>query len=332
MKNLPMNKTSLQNTAQGRMGFVDLGEPGPVGPTEILIATEYTGITNGTERGWMTCDRGAGSYPSRVGYQHVGKIRTVGERVTGYKVGDTVFYGQFVGHNGWNIVDVAAADPKAYWTHNCVVLPPGLDAKYCALLGVAGVGMRAARRFRVGPAQNVWVAGAGLVGQFAAQSARALGARVMVSDVQEKRLATAAGCGAERVLLATDDGFWAALKSEGPYDCIIDACGVDPLLFDIHQHGLIRHGSVVGLVACRPNTSFPWGMLHLTEASIEVSAHFSIDDLQVVLHFLRRGVMRIEPVVSHLIPFTEALAIYAALRDKPDSLLGVIIDWTKTAA
>ncbi|HUU96752.1 MAG TPA: hypothetical protein VM487_13525 [Phycisphaerae bacterium] len=73
-------------------------------------------------------------------------------------------------------------------------------------------------------------------------------------------------------------------------------------------------------------------MLHLTEASIEVSAHFSIDDLQVLLHFLRRGVMRIEPVVSHVIPVTDVLGIYAALRDRPDSLLGVIIDWTKTTA
>ena len=108
---MTMRTISIQNTAPGTMALCDLGQPRTPGATEILIATDYTGITNGTERGCLTCDYGAGGYPTRSGYQHVGKVQAVGERVSGYKVGDRVFYGQYVGHNGWNVVDVSPADP-----------------------------------------------------------------------------------------------------------------------------------------------------------------------------------------------------------------------------
>ena len=172
-------------------------------PTEILIRTHYSGVTNGTERHAMMGDFGYGHYPGRHGYQHVGVVEAAGSEVSGFVPGDVVFFGRYVGHRNWHIQDVEHAGPQAYNSHLCLVLPQDVSPEFCALLGVAGVAMRAVRRCRVGPAQRVWVAGAGPIGQFAAQAARAFGAHVTVTDVIEKRIEIADMLGEHCVINAS---------------------------------------------------------------------------------------------------------------------------------
>jgi 3-hydroxyethyl bacteriochlorophyllide a dehydrogenase len=273
----------------------------------------------------MLAEHGWGQFPSAHGYQSVGTIDAVGSAVSDFDVGDWVFYGNYIGHRGWHVVDVSPPNGM----HLCQKLPPSDDYKQFALLGVAGVAMRGVRRCRVQPAQNVWVAGLGLIGQFAAQAARAIGARVTVSDVNAKRLAVAKELGAHRCLDAREPDVMAALKEQGQYERIFDCCGVESLLTDVFRAGLVPHGGVIGLLAVRSETTFHWSMLHPTEASIEVSCHFSLDDLKVLIHFIGQGVIRIEPLISHHVGIDDAPKIYKTLRDKPADLLGVVFDWAE---
>lgn len=324
-----MRIIGIEYPARGQMAFCELGEPGKLRATEILIRTHYSAITNGTERHALLGEHGWQHFPGRHGYQHVGRVEAVGGEVKGFQPGDRVFYGQYVGHRSWHIVDVAHADPRSNGSHLCCLLPDDVDYAHCALLGVAGVAMRGARRCRIGAAQNVWVAGAGLIGQFAAQAARALGARVTITDVNSDRLAIARELSVHRAIHMGDEASLDALKEGGPYDCIVDAAGVETFFQDVASAGLLARGGVIGALAVRSRTTFPWGMLHGTEASIEVSCHFSLDDLRVVLHFLRQGILRIRPLVSHHVPIEQAPAVYEILRDRPADLLGVIFDWTE---
>ncbi|HNT88509.1 MAG TPA: hypothetical protein PKL84_11655, partial [Candidatus Hydrogenedentes bacterium] len=80
-------------------------------------------------------------------------------------------------------------------------------------------------------------------------------------------------------------------------------------------------------LAVRTETVFNWGMMHTKEASIEVSCHFSLDDLKVLLHFIGQGVMRVGPLITHNVPIDDAIGVYELLRDKPGDLLGVVFDW-----
>jgi 3-hydroxyethyl bacteriochlorophyllide a dehydrogenase len=326
-----MHNLAIEYPAPGQVRFIDLGAPPDPGPMQVLIRTHYSGVTNGTERHALLGEHfWKGGFPSRHGYQHVGRIEKRGEAVKKFNEGDRVFFGQYVGHRGWHLVDVSCADPSSNGSHLVCPLPEDLDPVDCALLGVAGVAMRGVRRFRVAPAQRVWVAGQGMIGQFAAQSARALGARVTVSDVDEKRLEIAKACGAHCVINARDPGAWEAIKADGPYHCIIDACNLDSFLMDVYHRGLLAFGRpVVGMLAVHSEVTFYWPMLHGREASIEVSCHFSLDDLHVLLHFIRQDLIRIRPWISHFLPIGEALSIYETLRDKPADLRGVVFDWTR---
>ena len=324
-----MHNIGIEFTARGEMGSYDLGLPPDPSPTQILIRTYYSGITNGTERHALMGDFGyGGGYPGRHGYQHAGIVEAAGNRVKAFSEGDIVFFGRYVGHRGWHVVDVGTGDQASYYlSHLCLKLPDDVERELCALLGVAGVGMRHVRRIHVAPAQNVWVAGVGPIGQFAAQAARAFGAYVTVTDVNQSRLDVAKELGAHRAVNVSDPSGSKLLKQAGPYDCIIDACGASSLFADIYENKLLARGGVIGALAVRGKTSFHWSMLHELEGSIEVSCHFSLEDLDIVLHFFRLGTIRIEPLVTHRVPITEAPRIYKTMRDRPADLLGVIFSW-----
>ena len=89
---------------------------------------------------------------------------------------------------------------------------------------------------------NVWCLGGGMIGQFAAQSARAAGARVTVSEIDDRRLQVAAEVGAHLTLNARDGDFWDRLKEGGPYNAILDSSGVEGLLPDIAKNLLDSYG------------------------------------------------------------------------------------------
>ena len=107
-----------------------------------------------------------------------------------------------------------------------------------------------------------------------------------------------------------------------------DAAATERLLFDVHENRLLAPGGIVGMTAVRDQVAYPWSLLHGTEARIETSCHFDRENLRALLSLYKRGQIRIEPMVSHLVPIGEAPAIYETLANRGDELLGVIFDWS----
>lgn len=319
-----MQNIGIEFPAQGEMAFFDLGPPPAPAPTEIRIRTLYSGVTNGTERHALMNDFGRTNYPTRAGYQHVGVVDGVGNRVAAFSVGDVIFLGIHGGHRGWHLVNVETTNERA---RLCIKLPDDVEREFCALFGVAGVGMRHSRRIRVGPAHNVWVAGLGLIGQSVAQASRALGAYVTVTDVNPRRLAIARTLDVHRVIDVSEPSENEALKHGAPYDRIVDACGAPTLFEDIYRNDLLALYGVIGALAGRGETKFHQSMLHSKRASIESSSHFTLEDLQILLHFVRLDTIRIAPLVTHRLSITEAPRIYETMKNRPEALLGVIFDW-----
>ncbi len=168
-----------------RFGGPDVFElqdrPRPVaGPGELLVRVVASG-TNPVDAKIRQAGNWAGiPFPAVLGYDVSGVVEEVGPGVTGFKAGDEVFYTpEIFGNPNGSYADytVAAASIVAH-------KPPGLSHVEAAGIPLAGGTAWEAivRRLAVRPGETVLIhGGAGGVGSFAIQFAKAAGARVLAT-------------------------------------------------------------------------------------------------------------------------------------------------------
>ena len=305
---------------KGRAEFVEEPKPG-CPPEGMLLQTIYSGVTNGTERNVLLGGNYGGSWPARCGYQLVSRVIEVGESATGFAVGDIVYTGTFPGH-----VEYHTARPADLM----VKLPEGCDLQAAALLGVASVPMHDIRRAGVTVDDRVLVVGAGLVGQFAAQAARVVGAEVTICDLDETRLALAAELGADHcVNSGTDEGL-AELRGLAPFSVVVECSGADVLGLVIGGTwgaGLIAHRARVLVIAGRSEVTYSFNAGQGAEIALMQASHFDQGDLQHVLRHFLKGSIRVRPLIKNVAPIADALPIYETLRDNPNELRGTVFVW-----
>jgi predicted dehydrogenase/threonine dehydrogenase-like Zn-dependent dehydrogenase len=220
-----------------RQGVVVVEEmPVPIpGPGEVLVRTDYSLISAGTETAsvrasaptdrvsrWanrlrkvgevarMTVERGLAETrtavaarlegPSQLsGYSLSGTVESVGRQI-----GDLV-PGQRVACAG-----AASAHHAEYVAvpRNLVsVVPEGLDARQAAFVTLGSIAMHGVRQADVRLGEYVAVVGLGLLGQLTVALLRASGCRVLGSDVRVERVERAAGLGLERGFVVGRDDF-----------------------------------------------------------------------------------------------------------------------------
>lgn len=306
---------------KGKATLID--EPVPVCDMNgVLLKTRYSGLTNGTERNVLLGGNYGGSWPARCGYQLVSQVVEVGDQVTDYQVGELVYSGSFPGHVAYHLVQDNMPIIK---------LPEGFDLQEAALLGVACVPMHDIRRADTRIDDNVLVSGAGLIGQFAAQAARAVGARVTVLDIDDDRLTLAADLGADVTVNVNTEQGQQQLQCLKPFTVAIEASGADAPLAQIigttWGNGLIGHRGRVLIIAGRMDVCYNFNAGQGSEVALLHASHFDQSDLEQVVRLVMKGVIRIKPLIRDVIPITDAPRIYDALRDAPNTLLGTVFSW-----
>ena len=92
--------------------------------------------------------------------------------------------------------------------------------------------MHGARRSGASIGKKVLILGLGLIGQFAAQSARALGACCYGLDKVNIRIEMAKKFACEKVFDGNDPDIWKEIQKDGPYDIVIETTGMNVLLIE----------------------------------------------------------------------------------------------------
>ena len=158
--------------------------------SELLVKTEYSGVSQGTELWALTAKRPELGFPTVPGYQGVGTVEAVGAGVTKFAPGQRVMFiksrapegttptwmGTHVSHG---FVDEGAAIP----------LPDGADAIAAVLSALPAVSLRGHKMIDIKIGDLVVVTGQGLIGQGSAQLAKLRGAIVVAADANAGRLA-----------------------------------------------------------------------------------------------------------------------------------------------
>lgn len=232
-----MNNSAVL-TGPGSLAIRDRPKPVPA-PGQVLVRVESVGIC-GSDVHYYEHGR-IGPYvveaPMVVGHEAAGTVVAVGAGVDPSRVGQLValepgvpdrtcaqcLAGRYnlcpnVAFFATPPVDGAIAQFVAIDAAFAHPAPLGLDAEQAAMAEPVSVGVWAARRSGISPGDRVLVTGAGPIGLFAAQVARAFGASaVTVSDISEFRLGVARALGFTAVSAGEPLG--------GPFDVLLECSG-----------------------------------------------------------------------------------------------------------
>lgn len=322
------------------VGEVELATPTP---RDIVIKTEVSGISVGTERWAYLGKRSEVKFPNVPGYMAVGTILSAGDEAAekGWREGERVYYfntrfGEGLDGKSWmgshvshGVVDVCGDRGKGpLEIHHCEKVPSGVSPEDAALLGLCGVAMRGIEMAVVPAGARVLVCGLGVIGQFALQVCLLKGAMVTATDVVDSRLAVARELGAHRVVHGRNDDLGEVSKEVAPdgYDVIIDTSSVTAVVNGLFPLLKLR-GKFIFQGWYPPPTNLDLNALHQRLPSAYFPCAHSAVHVETALLWAQKGWVRTKPLVSHTFRPDEATKAYDLIAKGSDNFLGLLIDW-----
>lgn len=280
----------------------------------VLVETEMSGISQGTETWAFTGRRPETRWPTIPGYQGVGIARG----------------GRVVFHKGRYPAGMPESWMGAHQSHAVAEavtpVPDGVDPVEAALFALPCVALRGLRRTVVEPGATAVVLGQGLVGQFCAQALRARGAFVIASEGAPLRRRLSAAHSADLAVAPSELRDAVAARAPEGADVVVDTTGkvgLFPLWID-----LIRPEGEIVMQGWYPEPAvFDFHEAHHKLATIRTPC--SWEPAALGLEAIARGRFRVRPLVTAVVAPEEAPQIYARMARGDEDLLGVVVDWRR---
>jgi 2-desacetyl-2-hydroxyethyl bacteriochlorophyllide A dehydrogenase len=314
-------------------------EIGSPGPGQVLLRTECTLISTGTELTMLTGDFPPVSrwadwvqFPIGAGYSNVATVVEVGEGVERVKVGDRV--ASTANHATYRLQPANHVWP----------IPAGVESEAAAFSTLAEIVMGGVRLSRLMFGETVVIVGAGLLGQLAARFCRIAGAwPILLIDPAERRLEFARAAGIEHTIPMTVDqaeGEAARLTKGRMADVVLDITG-NPIAMQGALRLARRKGRVVVLGSPRGPVSIDFHDEVHTRGLQIIGAHNSLHpavesvdapwtmarDVELFLDWQEVGMIDVCPLITHRYGWRETAEAYAMLREDRSRALGVILNW-----
>ena len=178
---------------------------------EVLDFVKVNGIQKTIQKVRGVIDGG-----KQTGYSVAGEVLAIGAEVTNFQIGDKVAAAGAGIANHAEYVDVP--------TNLVMKMPNGLDYKYASTVTMGGIAMQGVRRADLRFGESCVVVGAGILGLLALQMLKLSGVKVVVTDLDEHRLALAKELGADLCVNPTkEDAVKISNSFSGGYgvDCVL---------------------------------------------------------------------------------------------------------------
>lgn len=302
--------------------------------------TQYRGSNPNIERQWDSAHRmfvegpAATAYPlERWGYQEVGRVDAIGADVGDVAAGDLVW-------GAWQHRSSVVVDAPWAARH---LLPDGVPPSRAVFVRIAAIALNAVLDADIQLGEHVAVFGLGVPGMLAAQLARLSGGRVTVVDRVPRRLAMAAELGADHcvdvgeqdaaeVIRAATGGRGAdvAIELTGSYLGLHSAVRATAYNSRVVCSGFLQ-GEGVGL---RLGEEFHHNRIAIVCSQIsglrsDLTHRWSRERLEAtVLDLLSRGDLRVDPLISHMLPAEQAAMAFTLLDAGDPDVLQVVLDFT----
>ena len=313
-------------------------------PNELLIKTEYSFISAGTELANYTATEKdvfrAGSwcaYPWKSGYANVGIVLEAGEK-----------YAALIGRRVYTNGPHASVHRYATDVQLKVIapVPEGLDlqeavAARMAMVAISGLDTST-------PAYIRWVVvfGLGMVGNLAAQLFRLTGAQVIGVDPSAARRKTARDCGIPYAISGSEEEVAAEVRriTDGKMaNVTVDAVGHSAICL---QAVRLAASSGEVIVLGTPRTPMEGDLTevfraaHIRWVTIKGSLEWNVPTESALPHlysqrkkidaifaWMADGRLQLRPLITHVLPPSQIKAAYEGLLHQKEEYVGVILNW-----
>lgn len=332
----------------GNFVIEDGPRPPAPGPGEVQIRVKSVGICGSD----ISAYYGRHQYihcPIILGHEFSGVVELVGPGVDNVKVGDrsTILPHLKCGkcpaclagkYNHCGELKVIGAQADGAFTELVNVpaemvfpIADSVSMDQAALVEPGAVGYHAARKGNPGPSETMLVFGAGPIGMFTMQAARAIGAgKVLVADKDADRLALARGLGADGTIDTGAEGLDAGLRrlagGGDKIDLFIDCVGFGgEVLNEIIR--VARRGVRVVVAGVLESTCkvplLPDFVEH--ELTMIGSTMYVPQDFRDVIHLMAEGKIRIEGMITHAAPLSRVNDIYRMIDSRSERFFKIIM-------
>ena len=328
-----MKQRKIYVPEKGRVEYLVSDIPAPA-PGELQVEVHASLISPGTERAFiLNLENTTGVYPMmETGYCSAGIVTAVGDGVTEFKAGDRV--ATQIGHCSCGNID----EKKAYHMPDCMSFQEG------AFTVLVIIAMQAVRKARIELGENVFVFGAGIVGQLVIQIARISGAnKVIIADKVQKRLDMGFRNGADAVFNPDDPGWIEKLYgfTDGRMpEVVIESTGFpDPIRISCE---ICRNfGRVIILGSTRGDTSINFYKDVHKKALQIIGAHISSnpavdsypgywsnkDNARTYMQIIAAGKMNVMSLVTETVTANDALEAFDRMIKWNTDMVATIIKW-----
>ncbi len=328
-----MKKLRLTSMEDGVVFLLEeqLEEPSA---TQVQVEVKASMVSPGTERAFIqSLENTDRNYPRVLGYSAAGVVLKCGSEVTKFKPGDRV--AGIMPHT-----TVHNAESR-----NLVHVPDGVSFEQAAFVRIGVISMQAVRKAGIELGEGALILGLGLIGQTAAQIAKASGASPVIGlDLVEskRKLASQLGCtvtfdsreeGLEEKLRQINFGrlpqvvvestgypkpIAQALQLAEKYGRVVilgstRGCTEVNFYRDVHKKGL----NIIGAhISCNPaDQSYPgfWTFK---------------DNANCVLRLVAEGRLQVEPLVNQYESYEHYEKIYENVLGGPEDYITSIIRWS----
>ncbi len=314
---------AIQLQAPERFAVIDVPEPPTPGPGEALVRVHRVGIC-GTDVSGYLGKMPFFSYPRIPGHELGVEVLAVGPDVANVKPGDRCSVEPYI--NCQNCSSCRRGHTNCCENHQTLgvhcdgglrpaFLVPArklhvsrkLTFEQLALVETLGIGCHAVNRAAVKPGEAVLVIGAGPIGLSVIEFVKLAGARAVVLDVNERRLAFCrTGMGVPDTVVAKGDGseLQAILGLTGgelPH-VVVDATGSNKSMANaLNYVGFAGRLVFVGITT--QEVSFPHPLMHRREMTLLASRNALAADFTRIIQLIEDGRLDTRPWITHRTPF-----------------------------
>jgi len=324
-----------------------------IGPGEILVRVHTCGVC-GTDLKKIAT--GSHSAPRIFGHETTGVIAAVGDRVSGFRIGDRVmvfhhipcgdcYYcrhkvfaqcptykkvGATAGYeaSGGGFSEYVRVMDWIVGRNGVVRIPDGVSFEQASFIEPVNTCMKGIETLGLTPGETVLVMGQGPIGVILAVLARRRGRRVITSDLLPQRHTIAKAFGLEENIDASTSDTVRAVKE------LTEGRGADAVILAVAGNSLIRPA----MEATRPGgrvllfaqtqhgeATIDPAAVCVDEKSLLGSYSASVDLQDESARFVLSREMDLERLISHRFPLAESVeALRLAAHPKPDSMKVVI--------